>query len=533
MPTTSRHVSFIVAPRAAALDRVFAELAAATTRDKSEIGQLVAIATIEPAAEADSGDRRLPRGHGPESQEFTIGRPRLPKSSPGRAETRSRAGERSDRECYRRPFELGPLREDEARRPRRWYLRSRYAGREGDDLARVGRIGEDLLVSSHRRIEAYLPQGLAEGAEASAPEDRAVLQDQHGFLSCVGAGCDYTALGATDSRGTQMSQKFRTILFPAILLAGLQVASAAPAEPASPGFAVGTQYDASHVYVAPDDVGRFAASFLATFGGQSTKQVVATVTPTPSSTTSQLLQTPVGTVSLFGFKTPIPYPFGEERTGYLVTDMDAAVKAARADGAAVIVAPFPDPIGRDVVIQWPGGVNMQLYVHFTKPSYPTFQTVPENRVYVSPDRVAAFVRGFLAFSHGKIVSDDDQAPGIEIGRPGNTYRRIRSESGFGKMTIIVTDGHLPYPYGRETTGYQVANLADTLAKAKAAGAATVVQPYRSGGRDAAIVEFPGGYIAEIHALVAPANHASRQDPPRPAHGSKIRDRARAAGDGLG
>jgi hypothetical protein len=44
---------FIVAPRAAALDRVFAELAAATARDKPEIGKLVAIAardgvTIEP-----------------------------------------------------------------------------------------------------------------------------------------------------------------------------------------------------------------------------------------------------------------------------------------------------------------------------------------------------------------------------------------------------------------------------------------------------------------------------------------------------
>src|SRR5262245_44913706 len=115
---------------------------------------------------------------------------------------------------------------------------------------------------------------------------------------------------------------------------------------------VAPQYDTTHVYVAPDDVDKFVGSFLATFGGQSTKQVVATVTPTPSSTTSQLLQTPVGTVSLFGFKTPIPYPFGSERTGYLVTDMDTAVKAARAAGADVLVSPFPDPIGRDAVIQW-------------------------------------------------------------------------------------------------------------------------------------------------------------------------------------
>jgi hypothetical protein len=304
-----------------------------------------------------------------------------------------------------------------------------------------------------------------------------------------------------------MSQKFSEILFPAILLAGLQAAPAALADSASPGFTVGAQYDTSHVYVAPDDVDRFAASFLATFGGQSTKQVVATVTPTPSSTTSQLLQTPVGTVSLFGFKTPIPYPFGAERTGYLVTDMDAALKAARADGADVIVVPFPDPIGRDAVIQWPGGVNMQLYVHFTKPSYPPFQTVPENRVYVSPDRVAAFVHAFLMFSHGKIVLDDRQAPGIEIGRPGDTYRRIRIESPFGKMTVFATDGHLPYPYGRETTGYEVQDLAATLTKGAAAGAATLVQPYKSGNRTAAIVAFPGGYIAEIHS-VSEANHAS-------------------------
>src|ERR1700754_2116788 len=124
---------------------------------------------------------------------------------------------------------------------------------------------------------------------------------------------------------------------------------------------VGAQYDTTHVYVAPDDVDRFAASFLATFGGRSTKQVVATVTPTPSSTTSQLIRTPVGAVSLFGFKTPIPYPFGSERTGYLVKDIDSAVQAARSAGAAVIVDSFPDPIGRDAIIQWPGGVDMQLY----------------------------------------------------------------------------------------------------------------------------------------------------------------------------
>jgi predicted enzyme related to lactoylglutathione lyase len=306
-----------------------------------------------------------------------------------------------------------------------------------------------------------------------------------------------------------MRHRFRETLVPAIFFAVLGTAPAALADPGSPGFAVGPQYDTTHVYVAPADIDRFAASFIATFGGQSTKQVVATVTPTPSSTTSQLLQTPVGTVSLFGFKTPIPYPFGSERTGYLVTDMDAAVKAAQAAGASVIVASFPDPIGRDAIVQWPGGVNMQLYVHVAKPSYAPFQTVPENRVYVSPDRVDAFVRGFLAFSAGKIVLDDTKAPGIEIGRPDTTFRRIRIESAFGKLTVFVTDGHLPYPYGRETTGYEVASLDDTLSKATASGATILVQPYTSGGWKAAIVEFPGDYIAEIHEVSAPGKHASR------------------------
>src|SRR3954453_19264341 len=106
----------------------------------------------------------------------------------------------------------------------------------------------------------------------------------------------------------------------------------------TPEVGVGAQYDTTHVYVAPEDVDKFVASFLATFGGQSTKQVVATVTPTPSSTTSQLLQTPVGTVSVFGFKTPIPYPFGDERTGYLVSDMDEATRLAKACGADVLVS---------------------------------------------------------------------------------------------------------------------------------------------------------------------------------------------------
>lgn len=280
---------------------------------------------------------------------------------------------------------------------------------------------------------------------------------------------------------------------------GLLVTAADARESTLPQVAVAPQYDTTHVYVDPADVDRFVQSFTATFGGQSTKQVVVQVTPTPSQTSSQLLQTPAGTVSLFGFRTPIPYPFGAERTGYLVKDMDVAIRAARAAGADVLVAPFPDPIGRDAVIQWPGGVNMQLYWHTTAPNYKAFGTVPENRVYVSPDRADAFVHAFLAFSHGKVVSDDKQAPGVEIGRASDRFRRIRIESDFGKMSVQVTDGLLPWPYGREMSGYEVADLTATLAKATASGAKVVVEPYEADGRRIAMVSFPGGYIAEIHA----------------------------------
>jgi len=266
------------------------------------------------------------------------------------------------------------------------------------------------------------------------------------------------------------------------------------------GVAVGPQYDTTHVYVTPLDFDRFVASLIATFGGTTTKQGVFTVTPTPSSTMSQLVMTPVGTVSVFGFKTSVPYPFGLERTGYLVTDVDEAIRAAKATGADVLVAPFNDPIGQDAIIQWPGGVNTQLYWHTTAPSYAPLQTIPENRVYVSQDRVDAFVSSFLAFSHGSLVSDEPRAPGVEIGRPAETYRRVRIESKFGKLTALVTDGHLPYPYGRETTGYEVTNLTDTLTKAKASGVDVLVPPYKTDEREAVVVQFPGGYIAEIHSV---------------------------------
>ncbi|MGU8084070.1 glyoxalase [Burkholderia pyrrocinia] len=299
----------------------------------------------------------------------------------------------------------------------------------------------------------------------------------------------------------------RSALLALAIAAGLVAVPASYAKPpvppaATPTLAVGPQYDTTHVYVAPEDFDRFTDSFVATFGGSKSKQGVFQVTPTPSQTMSQLVFTPAGTISVFGFKTPVPWPFGAERTGYLVTDMDAAMKVAREHGAEVIVDTFPDPIGRDAVIAWTGGVKMQLYWHTQAPNYAALQTIPENRVYVSPQSVRKFVHDFVKFSNGKVVSDNLKAPGIEIGRPNDTYRRIRITSGFGKMTVLVTDGQLPYPYGHETTGYEVPDLAATLKQAQAAGVNVLVPSYTADGRDAALVQFPGGYVAEIHASAA-------------------------------
>lgn len=285
------------------------------------------------------------------------------------------------------------------------------------------------------------------------------------------------------------------------LVAWLLLSSMAFAKGAAvQGVAVGPQYDTTHVYVAPGDFDAFVNSFVATFGGKPSKRIEANVLPVPSKTGAQYVWTPVGTLSTFGFLTPVPYPFGQERTGYLVTDMDQALKEARAAGAEVIVQKFKDPIGMDAVIQWPGGVKMQLYWHFTAPHYAPLETVPDNRVYVSPDRADVFVHDFIRFSHGKVVSDDHHADGGEIGKPGQSYRRIRIESRFGKMQVNVTDGHLPYPFGHEISGYEVKDLQATLAKATAAGAKVLSPVYASSDRSSAVVQFPGGYIAELHAL---------------------------------
>jgi hypothetical protein len=44
-------------------------------------------------------------------------------------------------------------------------------------------------------------------------------------------------------------------------------------------------YVCTRVYVAAEDLDRFVASFIGTFGGTASQKFVTTVTPTPSQTT--------------------------------------------------------------------------------------------------------------------------------------------------------------------------------------------------------------------------------------------------------
>ena len=144
----------------------------------------------------------------------------------------------------------------------------------------------------------------------------------------------------------------------------------------------------------------------------------------------------------------------------------------------------------------------QLYWHTKAPQFDALKTVPENRVYVSQDRAEEFLHSFLQFSHGTLRSDDTAAIGTEIGRPGYTFRRVEIESTFGKLLVLVTDCVLPYPYGRETTVYEVSDITKILDRATSLGARVLVSKVEVAGRMSAMVEFSGGYISEIHERVA-------------------------------
>ena len=289
-------------------------------------------------------------------------------------------------------------------------------------------------------------------------------------------------------------------------LAAFVLASQAVAAPAAtPTVAVAPQYDTTHVYVAPEDFDRFVTSLVATFGGTATQAERRQVTPTPSTTKSQLVQTPVGTVSVFGFKTPIPYPFGAERTGYLVTNLDAAVDR-RPGTRRGRPGRLRSPIRSAATRSCNGRAASTCNSTGTRPrQVRRCQTVPENRVYVSAEQAEAFIRRLLAFSQGKVVSDmRERARRARSASPARPFAASASSLGFGKVTVLVTDGQLPFPYGRETTGYEVADLDADAGQGQGGGRRAFWSSRTpSRGRATAMVQFPGGYIAEIHSASGP------------------------------
>jgi hypothetical protein len=270
---------------------------------------------------------------------------------------------------------------------------------------------------------------------------------------------------------------------------------------AGPGPGVGPQFDAPHIYLQHGKLVAFEHAWVATFGGTAATPFSLQATPTPSRAISGVVFSPVATLSTWDYSTPIPYPFGTENIGEMMANFNEGLADAERSGATVLVAPFKDPVGKDVIVQFPGGINMQLWKYdssaLLKPFHP-LKTIPDSRFYLDPGEANAFIRDWLAFSHGYVAADDRSANGAEIGMPGTTYRKVLIESTFGETLVIVSSGQLPYPFGRETMGYAVPDLTATLAKATAAGAHVLYGPFREPGLATAMVQFPGGYICEIH-----------------------------------
>src|SRR4051812_42528543 len=70
--------------------------------------------------------------------------------------------------------------------------------------------------------------------------------------------------------------------------AGSSTRTTTPAVGATESQAVGPQYDTVHVYVKLGQFDTFVRSWIATFGGTTSAKVTVDVTPTPSTTASQL-----------------------------------------------------------------------------------------------------------------------------------------------------------------------------------------------------------------------------------------------------
>ena len=90
--------------------------------------------------------------------------------------------------------------------------------------------------------------------------------------------------------------------------------------------------------------------------------------------------------------------------------------------------------------------------------------------------------------------DDEIAVAGSICLEGRYLRMTRAE-----RLRYLTEGHIGGHGGLEVI---VPDVDAHFAKAKAAGATVLAGPYSVSHGDTAIVQFPGGYLAEIHDLDA-------------------------------
>lgn len=257
----------------------------------------------------------------------------------------------------------------------------------------------------------------------------------------------------------------------------------------------GTQNGSTHIYLQSGTLASFTNSIASTFGGSIQQGGTAQITPTPSTVKSAFVFTPVGNFTGFEYTTPVPKPFGNENYGFMVSDMEQALLAARQLGASVMIEPFPDALGRDAVLIWPNGVQMQLFQHFKPQNNQSLKNTPETRLYIPVDRADEFIHSYSQFSLSILVQDRVLVAGDQPISDGALREvHLTSETSFGNTHIFVTNGHLNVPFGYEVTGYAVDDFQQTYVKAVENQAKTLWSNYQN----SAIIEFPGGYKAEIH-----------------------------------
>ena len=281
---------------------------------------------------------------------------------------------------------------------------------------------------------------------------------------------------------------------------GTSLAQDKPAD-ATLSLAVGAQYDTAHVYVAPADLDRFSDSLIATFGGTKSQKAELTITPTPSKTNWQAVLHSGWHVLCVRFHDADPISV-RPRTNRLPRDRHGC----------------SDPIGESQRSRRCRGTVQRS--HWAR----CHRSVAGRHIYAAllaydraelrearqgprkqGVRVTGSRRCVCPRFRGVLARED------RLRRPERTRRRGGPTKGYlpprADQLHIREDRRAryrwtaPYPYGREISGYEVANLADTVSKAKATGATVLVDPYTADRRQAAIISFPGGYIAEIYSAV--------------------------------